>query len=82
VYEEQDRATRTRMAWERSDQRRLEELEEISALLPPKKRPRLRAETFELPRHFFHYYARTREALRTQLIWTALLRTYGTTTEG
>jgi hypothetical protein len=41
VYEEQDHATRTRMAWERSDQRRLEELEEISALLPPKKRPRL-----------------------------------------
>jgi hypothetical protein len=49
VYEEQDLATRTRKSWERSDQRRLEELEEISALLPPKKRPRLRAETFELP---------------------------------
>jgi hypothetical protein len=49
VYEEQDRATRTRTAWERSDQRRLEELEEISTLLPPKKRPQLRAETFELP---------------------------------
>jgi hypothetical protein len=41
VYEEQDRATRTRTTWERSDQQRLEELEEISALLPPKKRPRL-----------------------------------------
>jgi hypothetical protein len=53
VYEEQDRATRTRTAWERSDQRRLEELEEISALLPPKKRPRLRAETFELPPTLF-----------------------------
>jgi hypothetical protein len=39
----------TRTAWEHSDQRRLEELEEISALLPPKKRPRLRAENFELP---------------------------------
>jgi hypothetical protein len=49
VYEEQDRATMTRKAWEHSDQRRLDELEEISALLPPKKRPRLRAETFELP---------------------------------
>jgi hypothetical protein len=49
VYEEQDRATRTCTSWERSDQRRLEELEEISALLPPKKRPQLRAETFELP---------------------------------
>jgi hypothetical protein len=49
VYEEQDRANRTLTAWERSDQRRLEELEEISAQLPPKKRPRLRAETFELP---------------------------------
>jgi hypothetical protein len=48
VYEEQDRATRTRTTWERSDQRRLDELEEISALLSPKKRPRLRAETFEL----------------------------------
>jgi hypothetical protein len=45
VYEEQDRATRTRTAWERSDQRRLED---ISAQLPPKKRPRLRVETFEL----------------------------------
>jgi hypothetical protein len=49
VYEEQDCATRTCTAWERSDQRRLEELEEISALLPPKKRPRLQVETFELP---------------------------------
>jgi hypothetical protein len=49
VYEEQDLATRTRKAWERSDQQRLEELEEISALLPSKKRPQLRAETFELP---------------------------------
>jgi hypothetical protein len=49
VYEEQDCATRTRTTWERSDQRRLEELEEISAQLPPKKRPCLRAETFELP---------------------------------
>jgi hypothetical protein len=49
VYEERDRATRTRTAWERFDQRRLEELEEISTLLPPKKRPQLRAETFELP---------------------------------
>jgi hypothetical protein len=36
-------------AWERSDQRRLKELEEISAQLPPKKRSRPRAETFELP---------------------------------
>jgi hypothetical protein len=34
VYEEQDYATRTRTAWESSEQRRLEELEEISALLP------------------------------------------------
>jgi hypothetical protein len=49
VYEEQNRAARTRMAWECSDQRRLAELEEISAQLPPKKRLRLRAETFELP---------------------------------
>jgi hypothetical protein len=49
VYEEQDRAARTHTAWERSDQRRLAELEEISALLLPKKRPRLRAETFEMP---------------------------------
>jgi hypothetical protein len=49
VYEEQDRATRTRTAWERSNQWRLAELEEISAQLPLKKRPRLRAETFELP---------------------------------
>jgi hypothetical protein len=48
VYEEQDRAIKTRTARERSDQQRLE-LEEISALLPPKKRARLRAETFELP---------------------------------
>jgi hypothetical protein len=49
VYEEQDRATRTRTAWERSDQRRLAELEEISAQLLPKKMSRLRVETFELP---------------------------------
>jgi hypothetical protein len=49
VYEERDRAARTRTAWERSDQQRLGELEELSAQLPPKKRPRLRAETFELP---------------------------------
>jgi hypothetical protein len=49
VYEEQDHAARTHTAWERSDQRRLVELEKISAQLPPKKRPRLRAETFELP---------------------------------
>jgi hypothetical protein len=49
VYEERDRAARTRTAWERSDQQRLKELEELSAQLPPKKRPRLRAETFELP---------------------------------
>jgi hypothetical protein len=49
VYEEQDRATRTHTACERSDQQRLKELEELSAQLPPKKRPRLQAETFELP---------------------------------
>jgi hypothetical protein len=49
VYEEQDRATKTCTAWECSDQQRLKELEELSAQLPPKKRPRLRAETFELP---------------------------------
>jgi hypothetical protein len=49
VYEEQDHAARTHTAWERSDQRRLVESEKISAQLPPKKRPRLRAETFELP---------------------------------
>jgi L-ribulose-5-phosphate 3-epimerase UlaE len=49
VYEEQDRAARTRTAWEHSDQRRLAELEELSTQLPPKKRPRLRAETFDLP---------------------------------
>jgi hypothetical protein len=49
VYEEQDHAARTRTAWDHSDQRRLVELEEISAQLPPKKRPRLQAETFELP---------------------------------
>jgi hypothetical protein len=49
VYEERDRAARTRTAWDRSDQQRLRELEELSAQLPPKKRPRLRAETFELP---------------------------------
>jgi hypothetical protein len=48
VYEERDRATRTCMAWEHSDQWRLAELEEISAQLPLKKRPRLRAKTFEL----------------------------------
>jgi hypothetical protein len=75
VYAEQDRATRTRTAWEHSDQRRLEELEEISAQLPPKKRPRLRAETFKLPssylQRFFHSYTRTREAPRTRLRWTA-----------
>jgi hypothetical protein len=49
VYEERDRAARTRMAWECSDQQRLKELEELLAQQPPKKRPRLRAETFELP---------------------------------
>jgi hypothetical protein len=49
VYEERDHSARTRTAWERSDQQRLKELEELSAQLPPKKRPRLRAETFELP---------------------------------
>jgi hypothetical protein len=49
VYEEQDRATRTHTAWECSDQQRLKELEELSAQLPPKKRSRLQAETFELP---------------------------------
>jgi hypothetical protein len=49
VYEEQDRAIRTRTAWERSNQQRPKELEELSAQLPLKKRPRLRAETFELP---------------------------------
>jgi hypothetical protein len=49
VYEEQGLAASTRTAWERSDQRRLAELEEISAQLLPKKRPRLRAETFGLP---------------------------------
>jgi hypothetical protein len=49
VYEERDRAARTHTAWERSDQQRLKELEELSAQLPPKKRPHLRAETFELP---------------------------------
>jgi hypothetical protein len=49
VYEERDRAARTRTAWERSDRQRLRELEELSAQLPPKKRPRLRTETFELP---------------------------------
>jgi hypothetical protein len=49
VYKERDRAARTRTAWERSDQQRLRELEELSAQLPPKKRPRLRTETFELP---------------------------------
>jgi hypothetical protein len=43
VYEERDRAARTRTAWDRSDQQRLRELEELSAQLPPKKRPRLRA---------------------------------------
>jgi hypothetical protein len=49
VYEERDRAARTHTAWERSDQQRLKELEELSAQLPPKKRPHLRADTFELP---------------------------------
>jgi hypothetical protein len=49
VYEERDRAAGTCTAWERSDQQSLRELEELSAQLPPKKRPRLRAETFELP---------------------------------
>jgi hypothetical protein len=49
VYEERDRAARTRTAWEHSDQQRLKELEELLAQLPPKKRPCLRAETFELP---------------------------------
>jgi hypothetical protein len=49
VYEERDRAARTRTAWERYDQQRLRELEELSAQLPPKKRSHLRAETFELP---------------------------------
>jgi hypothetical protein len=49
VYEERDRAARTRTAWERFDQQRLRELEELSTQLPPKKRPRLRVETFELP---------------------------------
>jgi hypothetical protein len=39
VYEEQDRATRTRTAWERSDQQKLTELEEISTQLPLKKWP-------------------------------------------
>jgi hypothetical protein len=79
VYEERDRAARTRTAWERSDQQRQRELEELSTQLPPKKRPRLRAETFELPRHFFHVYARTQEAPRTQRRWTALSRTPVTT---
>jgi hypothetical protein len=49
VYEKRDRAARTRTTWERSDQQRLRELEELSAQLLPKKRPRLREETFELP---------------------------------
>jgi hypothetical protein len=49
VYEEQNRATRTRTPLEHSDQQRLKELEELSTQLPPKKSPRLRAETFELP---------------------------------
>jgi hypothetical protein len=49
VYEERDRAARTRTTFERSEQQRLKELEELSAQLPLKKRPRLRAETFELP---------------------------------
>jgi hypothetical protein len=52
VYEERDRAAKTCTAWERSDQQRLKELEELSTQLPPKKRPRLRAETFELPPTF------------------------------
>jgi hypothetical protein len=37
------------MAWECSDQQILKELEELLAQQPPKKRPRLQAETFELP---------------------------------
>jgi hypothetical protein len=37
VYEERDRAARTRTAWERSDQQRLRELEELSAQLPPQE---------------------------------------------
>jgi hypothetical protein len=37
VYEERDRAARTRTAWERSDQQRLRELEELSAQLPPRR---------------------------------------------
>jgi hypothetical protein len=43
VYEEWDRAARTHTVWERFDQQRLKELEELSAQLPLKKRPRLRA---------------------------------------
>jgi hypothetical protein len=41
VYEERDRAARTRTTFERSEQQRLKELEELSAQLPLKKRPRL-----------------------------------------
>jgi hypothetical protein len=47
LYEEQDLASRTRTAWECSDQRRLAELEEVTTLLPLKKRPQLRAETVD-----------------------------------
>jgi hypothetical protein len=43
VYEERDHAARTRTTWERSDQQILKELEELSAQLPLRKRPRLRA---------------------------------------
>jgi hypothetical protein len=81
VYEEGDRAARTHTAWERPDQQRLRKLEELSAQLPLKKRPRLRAETFELPPTLLHNYARTREVPRTQRRWTALSRTPVTTTE-
>jgi hypothetical protein len=49
VYDERDRAARTRTTWECFDLQRLKELEELSAQLPPKKKPRLRVETFELP---------------------------------
>jgi hypothetical protein len=59
VYEERDRAARTRTAWKRSDQQRLRELEELSAQLPPKNRPRLEQRPLSYPQHFFHDYART-----------------------
>jgi hypothetical protein len=81
VYEERDRAARTHTAWKRSDQQRLKELEELSAQLSPKKRPRLQAKTFELPRRFIHGCARTREVPRTEQRWTALSKTLATTTE-